>query len=367
MIFSINAKSNVLLSVIKETLNMSEKDVYQLIQEEHQKLIERLKIKNIDYYLLKKALIPNQEDKRHELCLVIDTQLIEDGYYGHYVFNHLLPCLDSESTYSILAGDYIDIMSENYESQFMLHEMLYSVLNTINKSSYINSKQYFLIYINSITEQQSKKIIVELEKFDWFFGFSYLDNDSPFKSYISLILGSICIKHKKNIIASHTCDYSDNENINMKSYPYEENGFNFVSINEESYEVFLNYKIESLINDKEDESFSFNALFPKFDSIEKLKFNISDDKFGYLCSDETGKIGILKSIGYDIDQKQDFEKDIYQKICKKHIFNLHLNEYGIYKFNVCIDFLTQNRNLRKTTIALKYFSDTGIIDLITLT
>lgn len=367
MIFSINAKSNVLLPVVKETFDMSEKDIYQLIQKEHQKLTERLKIKNIDYYLLKKALIPNQEDKRHELCLVIDTQLIEESCYGYYIFKYLLPCLDSESTYSILAGDYIDIMSGNYESQFMLREMLFSALNDINKSSYINSQQYFLIYFNSITEQQVQNIIAKLERFDWFFGFSYLDNDSPFKSYISLILGSICIKHKKNIIASHPCDYGDNENINIKSYPYKENGFNFVSINEESFEVFLSYKIESLINDKDDEGFSFNALFPKFDSIKKLKLNVSDDKFGYLCSDKTGKKGILKSIGYDINQKQNFENDVYQKICKKYIYNLNLNEYGIYKFNVCVDFSTQNGNLRKTTIALKYFSDTGVIELITIT
>lgn len=74
----------------------------------------------------------------------------------------------------------------------------------------------------------------------------------------------------------------------MSPYPYKENGFKFLSISEESYEPFLHYKIESELLDSEDKCFSFNALFPKFDSIEKLKVVISDKKYGYIFSKEKG-------------------------------------------------------------------------------
>lgn len=77
---------------------------------------------------------------------------------------------------------------------------------------------------------------------------------------------------------SHPSDHSDDENINVRGLPFEANGFKIISINEDSYGAFLSYKLESQIPDKEDVGFSFNALFPRFDSFEKIELHISDDK-----------------------------------------------------------------------------------------
>ena len=51
--------------------------------------------------------------------------------------------------------------------------------------------------------------------------------------------------------------------------------FSFPSINDDSYGAFLSYKIESELPDWDDVGFfSLNALFPKFDTFEKINLHL---------------------------------------------------------------------------------------------
>ncbi len=306
----------------------------------------------------------------YETCLVVDSTQIDNDNYGGVVFNSLLPLLDKNSTYSILCGDYIDNWyAVNTSSQYYLKTALDEVLNRCNTSIYQHSSQYFLIYFNRLTWNQRETIVEGLLKYPWFTGFADVTHESKFKSFISCILVHAFIKHKGQIIASHPSDYSDNENINMSGYPFEENGFSFVSINDESFMPFLSYKIESILPDEDDIGFSFNALFPKFDSVKKLKFVISDKKwYEYLTNTDADKKGILlETIGYGPDNRDAFIKEIYKRICESYIYNLRQNNYGDLLFNVCVDLPTINGNLRKTLIALKYHPDSGEMSIITIT
>ena len=154
----------------------------------------------------------------------------------------------------------------------------------------------------------------------------------------------------------------------MRGFPFESNGFKLSSINDDSYGAFLSYKIESEVPDKEDVSFSFNALFPKFDSFEKIDLHISDDKWNkYLTEKDTGKGQIIELLGYDSTNKEQFINEVFKHICANYIYNLRENEYGDLMFNVCVELPTINGHFRKTTIALKYHPDTGAIDIVTVT
>ena len=135
----------------------------------------------------------------------------------------------------------------------------------------------------------------------------------------------------------------------------------------DSFSTFLSYKIEAIVPDKDDVSFSFNTLFPKFDSMEKLKLNLSDEKWGYLNGDFKGKGGILKSFEFDNISKESFCNTVFKLICNNYIYNLKANEYGDLIFNVCIELPTKNSNVRRTTVALKYYPKNGQIDIITIT
>ena len=370
MIYTFNAKDNVMYPVIKSIFQLSDKAVYKTIQDEFSVLQKRLLCKKVSYEKLKGALVPNQDADMFEICLVIDSIQIADYNYGGTVFNALLPLLDKNSTYSILCGDYIDNSGTMDTSfQYYLKAALDEVLNRCNGSRYQHSSQYFLIYFNRLTGNQREIIVEGLLKYPWFTGFADVTHESLFKSYISFILVHAFIKQGKQIIASHSSDYSDEENINMIGYPFEENGFSFVSISEESFMPFLSYKIESILPDEDDVSFSLNALFPKFDSVKKLKFVISDKKwYEYLTSAEEDKKGILlRTIGYGPDDRDAFIRDIYKKICASYIYNLRQNDYGDLLFNVCVDLPTVNGNFRKTLIALKYYPNSGEISIVTVT
>lgn len=370
MIYTFNAKDNVMFPVIKDYFDLSDEAVYKTIQKEFSVLQKRLSCKKVQYDSLKGALIPNQKADMYETCLVIDWTQINDSSYGKVVFDALLPLLDENSTCSVLYGDYIDNLSSNGNSlQYYLKTALDEVLIQCNDSRYQHSSQYFLIYFNRLTGNQREMIVENLMKYPWFTGFADVTHESRFKTYISFILTHAFIKQGMQIIAPHSSDYPDEENINMYGYPFEENGFSFVSINEDSFMLFLSYKIESILPDEDDISFSFNALFPKFDSVKKLKFVIPDEKwYKYLTSTEKGKKGmLLETIGYAPTDRDAFIKDIYKKICACYIYNLRQNDYGDLLFNVCVDLPTVNGNFRKTLIALKYLPNSGEMSVVTVT
>ena len=369
MIYTFDAKGFLLYPVMKSYFNLSDEAVYESIQDGFNTLLNQLNMKNVSYSSLKGALVPNQDKNKFEICFVFDSAQIESNDYGNYVFEKLIPLMDKESTYSILYGDYIDFLYKfRLDSQKILQYELDEVLTRCHKSEYRNSSQYFFVYINRLTEGQRLKIFEGLFPYTWFIGFVDVTHGSYFKSYISSILVNVCVKNKNTIIMSHPSDYLDQDNINMRGFPFEDNGFRLVSINDDSYSAFLSYKIESEVPDKEDISFSFNTLFPKFDSFEKIELKISDEKWSkYLIDKEIGKGHILDALGYSSVDKERFCKEVFKHICANYIYNLKRNEHGALMFNVCVELPTANNHIRKTTIALKYNPDTGIIEVVTIT
>lgn len=355
-------------SLIKKISNMSDEDIYDTISEDFDLLLRRLEMKEISYDDLKGALIPNQNKDMYETCLVIDRTKVSSSGYGRYVFGEIIPLMDGKSTYSILHGDYIDILNGRKGIQKLLKDALEENLYRCNESVYQSSEQYYLIYINRLTKSQRDRIVAGLEKFPWFTGYIDATYNSIFKSYIAGVLTNLGIKCKKKIIAPHPLDYKDEDNVNMLGYPFERFGFQYVSINDRSFYPFLCYKIERIFSDKEDVGFAFNALFPRFDSMDKIHLEIRDEKWDkYLTNKEKGKGEILERLGFKNVDKQRFADLIYRKICSNYLYNLRKNEYGDYLFNVCVELETIHGNIRKTTIALKYLPDLGVIQVNTIT
>lgn len=368
VIYTFNAYGFLLYPVMKSFFELSDIKVYQDIRSGFELLQKQLSIKDISYDDLKGALIPNQDSDKKEICLVIDAMQVDDLDYGRYVFDKLIPLLDKKSTYSILCGDYVDILQRLQDSQTYLYSALNEVLERSNVFEYKHSNQYFLIYFNRLSSTQQRKIVEGICQYPWFTGVADLTYSSRFKTYCSLILTSVCIKNRGKIIASHPSDYMDDENVNMRGFPFEENGYTFYSINEDSFGSFLSYKIEKHVSDKTDVSFSFNALFPKFNSIEKIDLKILDEKwFLYLTDRESGKGKLLETLGYGPEKKEDFQRAIFRQIREKYIYNLRQNEYGDLMFNVCVELPTVDKSLRRTTIALKYLPEKGEISVITIT
>ena len=73
------------------------------------------------------------------------------------------------------------------------------------------------------------------------------------------------------------------------------------------------------------------------------------------------------TLGYKIEDKEKFVKEVYRKICSNYLYNLVRNEYGDMIFDVCVELPTINGHMRKTTVALKYVPDSGEMQVITIT
>lgn len=367
-IYTFDTTNYLLYPIMKSYFKLNDKEVYKTVQSGFEILQKQLMLKKVSYTDLKGALIPSQDKDKYEICFVVDTSQIDFANCGYYIFEKLIPLLEKDSTYSILSGDYIDIIYRyNTESQQVLYMAMNEVLIKCNESRYRHSSQYYLIYINRLSENQRLKIVEGLQTFPWFVGYADLTHSSKFKTYISYLLKSVCIKNRKRIIMSHPSDYLDNENVNINGLPFEDNGFSILSINDDSYQTFLSYKIESEPPDKDDVSFSLNALFPKFDSLEKIKLHVSEDKWNKYLVDKSKKGRIIEALGYTGKDKERFIREVYKRICANYIYNLRENEFGDLMFNIYVDLPTINNHLRKTAIALKYYPEKGEMEIVTIT
>lgn len=364
MIYSINADSYLLYPVYKSIFNISDEKVFYMINDDFSYLKEELSNKGINYAELKSALIPNQDNSKNEVCLVFDTSLNDGSNYGMEIFSKLITLFNKVSTFSVLSGDYIDIIEKDNSENILYYIFEKSIIFT-KDCTYKYHNQFFLIYINSCCKTQFSIILKGLNDYCGFVGYAILNNSSAFKMYLSKILSSTFIKAKKKIILPHESDIRNEKNYNILNYPFEINGFEIKSINEERYHIFLDYKIETSYPDPEDVSFSINAIFPKFTSIEDIEFVISDDKWIYLNRSENGKGGILNSI--EQLSRKDFTELVYKQIRSRYVYRLDRNEYGALMFNVFIELSTQNGHIRKTTIALKYDPQYNKLFLITIT
>ena len=120
-------------------------------------------LKSIDYTKLKSALIPVHKDKK-EIAFVFDSSLIEIAWYGNTVFECILPVLNKESTYSILCGDIIaDSLPKDIAEKAILGTLI-----RFHETKFRHPTQYYVVYINNLSERQLNLLIQALSKMPFF-------------------------------------------------------------------------------------------------------------------------------------------------------------------------------------------------------
>ena len=197
----------------------------------------------------------------------------------------------------------------------------------IHPTTFIHPTQYYVVYINNLTSFHKETIISSLNAYQAFVGYVDTTFMSIFKSLISRSLMSICIKHKDTMILRHEDDIDDNENINNCGYKFEKYGFKYISVKQMYYDLFLTYKIESILADQEDLDYSIKAIAPHY---------------------ETGT-------------------NSNDRINKTYFYNLeYIEKYSTPKFNVSLELETVERKKRKVLVALKYSDNNDSFSLITM-
>ena len=218
-------------------------------------------------------------------------------------------------------------------------------------------------YINNLTTLHKDTIISSLKNYSAFVGYVDTTFMSLFKSLISRSLISICIKHKDTMILRHEDDIDDNENINNCGYKFEKYGFNYISIKQMYYDLFLTYKIESILADQEDLDYSIKAIAPHYE-IGTSSIYVDKNKMEYLNLEKDGLMEKLNLKDYTSD---DLETLIRDQINNTYFYNLeYLEKFSTPKFNVSLELETIEGKKRKVLVALKYSDNIDSFNLITM-
>lgn len=359
-IHTLNARGNIMLEVMRDYFNITPDRMLIEIQGMRKEVAAVLKLKGVNYDELRAALVPNPE--RLEIALIFDWTKIESNWYGNEVFKRLIPLLDPKTKNSILHGDYIG--SNN--SQDILYQAFYDEVCPVRPIIYEHSTQFYIVYINNLTDTAFQKLADGLINFEGYVGCANTTYSSNFKTLLSMKLSSLCVKFGRKIIQGHEDDRDDAENVNMCGYPFEENGYDCVSIRSNLEGVFLSYKIERPILDgfEVDTDFSVNAVNSNIADLRDLNILVEDAKLEYI---KKAKSGSLHYAGLSEISAEELQEIIRCKISSNYIYNMsHLEDYNVTKFSIVIEVLDKNSEPFRLMAALEYRPGNKELRLLTL-
>ncbi|WP_312357509.1 hypothetical protein [Agrobacterium sp.] len=359
-IHTLNARGNVLLEVTRDYFKISTAAMFREIQRLRQETEEALALKGIRYADLKTALVPDRQ--RKEMALVFDRNAIEKSWYGLEVFRRLIPLFDRNSNHSVLVGDYIGASDAQ---DILFNAMRESVILT-RDVDFEYSHQFFVVYINNLTEAMMARFHQELASWQAYIGYADATYASHFKLLLSTMLANAFIKHRTAIIQGHEDDRPNTEDVNMCGYPFGDYGYTCRSIQAQLEGTMLSYKIERPVYPgfEIDTEFALNAINPNPQPLESFSIEVEEAKLGYLKS---AKSGSLARAGLEQVSGGELAALIRSKISASYIYNISYDDaHDVSKFNVILELPGSNETATRLLAAMEYKPDSRSLRLITL-
>ena len=358
---TLNARDNMRLERMRDSLLIGPASMRHVIEDLLAQTERILASKGIQYSDLKSALVPNL--KRREIALVFDWLNMQESLYGHRIFRELIPHLLKLSNHSILAGDYVG----RNDVQDLLHEFFCESVQQVKNVEWHDSNQFFIVYINNLTDNMISTLPNKLAGFEPFVGFADMTFASRFKLYLSTILLNICIKHKKTVLMGHEDDRDNQEDVNILRYPWSDFGYTCRSLQSQYFDPLLSYKIERpvLLGFESDTGLSINAVSANPLPITDFQVRIDEDKFKHLANE---KKGTIKRMGLFESDRSRLRDMISERLSSSYIYNMeHDDQYKITKFNLILEIHpTNGTRPQRVLVSLEYVSAERCLRLITL-
>lgn len=358
---TLNARDNVMLAVMRDYFQIPPEKMFHVIQSLRHEVEEALAPKSIKYDNLKTALVPDR--KRKEIALVFDTLVINDSWYGLAVFDRLIPLFTKNSNHAVLIGDYIDTGA----GQERLFKAMRESLFLTRDVEFKHSSQFFIVYINNLTDAMVSRFHQGLRDWDSYIGYADMTYASIFKTFLSTMLGNCFIKHRRIILQGHEDDRPNTENVNVKGYPFEQNGYVCRSIQGQLEGTLLSYKIERPVYPgfETDTEFSLNAISPLPLPLDDFRVEVEKAKLEYIKIEKSGSVA---KAGLEQISSEELANLLKSKISASYIYNLSVNEaHDATKFNVIIEMLHQDTGDPVRLLAsMEYQPERKTLRLITL-
>lgn len=358
-IHTLNARGNVMLEVIRDHFGLSPDRMLLEIQMMRVQLAQNLTTKGVNYDDLRAALVPDRE--KLEIALVFDTMKIDNSWYGYEIFQHVVPLLDRRTKNSILVGDYI---GSNIQ-QDVLYDAFREAVWPVRTIDYRHSSQFYVVYVNNLTDTAFQKLTDGLVGFDAYVGCANTSYASTFKTLLSTMLVNLCTKSGQKIIQGHEDDRDDADNVNLSGLPFEDNGYECISVRSDLAGVLLSYKIERPVIDgfETDVDLSINAVNANVSRLDEFEVQIADAKLDYI---KKAKSGSMRHAGLGDVTTEELQRIVRTKLRSNYIYNMsYLADHKVTKFSIIIEVVDAGGEPFRLMAALEYLPNDKVLRLLT--
>lgn len=361
-VHTVNARGNIFLEVVRAQSNLDASAMLREIQRMRREVEEILAAKGINYDALRPALVPSQ--KRREIALVFDTTRIEGSWYGLQIFERYMPLFNVTGNHSVLVGDY-GTLSDSDEP--LLAEAFHNAVVTVRPVAYRHSSQFYVVYINNLSDDMVSRFDLGLRLFPAYVGFADMTCGSPFKFLLSTVLANSFTKHNRTIIQEHEDDRPNTEDINISRMPFETFGYTCRSLVSYLQGPLLTYKIERPVFDHDDidTEMALNSVSSNPLPLSDFEIDVDDAKAAYVRGHNTPA---MARAGLDQISADNLRGLIASKIKGSYIYRLEYRaEFDVTKFNVIVEVPSPvGRQPVRLVAALGYRANDRALKLITL-
>jgi hypothetical protein len=361
-VHTLNARSNILLEVVRAQSRLDPPAMLREIQSLRREVETVLAAKAISYEELRAALIPSQ--KRREVALVFDSNAIDDTFYGRPIFEQYMPLFNANSNHSVLVGDY---GTHKNSDEPLLAQALCDAVMPVRSVKYRHSTQFFIVYINNLTEAMIARFDAGLRPFAGYVGLVDVTNGSVFKFLLSTMLANVFIKHGRVILQEHEDDRPNEEDVNLSGLPFEAFGYTCRSLQSYLQGPLLTYKIERPVFDRHDTDteMSLNAVSAKPLPLCDFSIEVDEAKAAYVRSHN---VSAMARAGLEQVSANELRRLIASKIRMSYIYRLEYQAaFDITKFNVIIEVPSREGDQPvRLLAALEYRPNDQTLKLITL-
>ncbi len=316
--------------------------------------------KGVPYAELRNALTPQTE--RRDVALLFDSTQTGSNWYGLDIARAYLPLLPREASLSVLEGDLLGRHGQESRLRNLVDAHL---LASGNQYTWHYSNHFFCVFIHNLSDAQLATLVAGLKSYQPFVGHLDMTFGSRIRNYLSAILVPRFIKHRDVVVLGHEDEFSDDPDVNILGYPFEEIGLRVKSLRPTYYGVCLSYKVErnGIPSDATDVRMSLNAISASPDDLTSMTVEIADPKFQYL---KAAKRHAIEGLG--VTTSQGLADVIQEKIGAGYIYSLsYLAEHGVSKFNMLLELEKSDTGEPfRVVAAFEYLPSDRALRLITL-
>lgn len=358
-IHTLNARGNTLLEAMRNYFKLNPTQVRREIQAMHGTTVDILSRKGVEYSRLRSGLTPILN--RHEAAFVFDSSEIKSSWYGVEVLRRVLPLLEPASTQSMLCGDLLG------DDQRLIYEILSESLEFSRAFAFRHGTLLFAVYLNNMSDGTLRRMHSTLTTFPAYLGYIPTDFNSRAKTYLSTCLANVFVKNGRKVILGHEDDRPNEENINMPGYPFEEFGYEVLSLQDSYFSALLSFKIERPVfaGFEADSEMALNSISDEVFDIKDFQVVIDSAKHGYLLGEKGGKLHKARLVEFDREQLAGI---IQAKLAANYIYNMtFLDVYDVRKFSLMIEVEREDGGYpTRLAAAFEYLPQDRALRLITL-